>query len=678
LNPVIRTFLIPPALVAAAIASSFGAEDATAHGHRSLTTAEAIQRLSWEEASRKYPAVIRGVVVCALPQQSAVVVQDSTRGIYVNNVGPEFGRQVQVGDLLEIQGVTDPGNFAPVVEALRITRLGTAALPKPTQATWDQLINGSLDSQYVEIAGIVVAIHSRGVTLLTRGGKITVALHDIPSAALSQYVEALVRIRGCLFASWSGVTRQVRNDEVRFYNAQIAVEESAPADLFAVPAKRAAELLFFDSQASALRRVKVSGQIVHQGETEFYMMDGTAGLRFIPKKTVSLKPGDLVEVVGFPNLAGPSPVLREAVVRSTGSAGLPPPKKLAAQTLFDSRHDATRVRVEGIFLGASADQQTLELQSDLRRFLVRLQSRHDGKIPVGSRLELTGVYSGHGRAIDSFELLVNSSADIRVLARPSWWTLRRLLVVVAALAGVLVVALVWIRLLHHKVQVRTAQLQKEIREREHAERQHALEQERARIARDLHDDLGSSLTEIGMLASSTPGLALQTDDACERLGAIAGKSRSIVNALDEIVWAVDPQRDTLASLIRYLASYAEEFLATLNIACRVQIPHSFPNEVVSGEVRHHLFLAVKEALNNALRHGAATEVIFRVGLAEGRLEISVTDNGTGFEPAGHSNGNGIPNLRDRLEHLGGECEIHSARGHGTTVVLQLPVRKAQV
>jgi signal transduction histidine kinase len=154
---------------------------------------------------------------------------------------------------------------------------------------------------------------------------------------------------------------------------------------------------------------------------------------------------------------------------------------------------------------------------------------------------------------------------------------------------------------------------------------------------------------------------------------IAGKSRTLVYALDEIVWAVDPERDNLASVARYLASYAEEYLAGLKVACRVQIPNSFPDQAVSGEVRHHLFLAVKEALNNAVRHGGASEVGFRVRLLENQLCILITDNGSGFDTLASSNGNGLLNLRNRLEHLHGRCELESTPGVGTTVLLQLPL-----
>ena len=176
-----------------------------------------------------------------------------------------------------------------------------------------------------------------------------------------------------------------------------------------------------------------------------------------------------------------------------------------------------------------------------------------------------------------------------------------------------------------------------------------------------------------MLATNSPGLQVQPEEASERLGTIAGKSRSMVHALDEIVWAADPQRDTLASVARYLASYAEEYLSGLNVVCRVQIPNSFPERVVSGEVRHHLFLALKEALNNAVRHGNATEIGFRVRLLDDRMQISISDNGAGFDLSGRSNGHGLLNLRNRLENLSGRCEITSSAGAGTIVSLNLPL-----
>ena len=655
---------------------------ATDRTEPALTSADQVHRLSRAEASRACRARIRGVVTCSWPDAGAVVVQDATRGIYIDELRSAPGAWPRVGDLLEVEGITAPGEFAPQVHARRITRLGQGELPPPIHPAWDQLSNGSLDTQYAEIQGVVTASRAGGLTLLTPGGSLHILVFDASEAALRAATEhALIRLRGVVGAAWDAVTHRLKVGEICIFAPAVIVDEPPPADLFALTPKRVSELLLFDPQASALRRVKVSGQVVHQREDEIYLMDGTNGLRFVPKEHTSLTVGAFVDVVGFPSWTGPTPRLRDALVRQTGQGGLPAALLVTGENLFGVEHDAVRVRVEAILLNGAADGQTLELQADLRRFVARLDPRQGRlpPIPAGSRLELTGVYAGRGAALTpdarfgSFELLLGSPADIRVLARPSWWTWRRWLVLVAALGAVLAGALIWIRLLRHQVRERTARLQDEIRVREQAEHQRALAQERARIARDLHDDLGSTLTEITMLATSRAGSALPDAEASDRLGMIAQRSRTLVHALDEIVWAVDSRRDTLASLARYLASYAEECLAGAQVACRVQIPHSFPDHGVPGQVRHHLFLAVKEALNNAVRHGGASEVVFRLRLLEDRVTIALSDNGRGFDPAARADGNGLRNLRDRLRSLGGRCEVESAPGRGATVSFEIPL-----
>lgn len=649
-----------------------------------LTTAEQVQRLRREEAWRGYPVKIRGVVSWVSGDFQALVLQDSTRAIYVRGFPVWAQNLPQVGEYWEIEGVSDPADFSPIVLARKAGRLGIGRLPEPVRPTWDQLLNGSLDAQYVEVQGIVTAVGASRLTLLTRGGELNIELTGSRPESLKSYENALVRVRGCLFAKWNGATHQVSVDRaIIMGNGSITVDEPAPSDPFAAARKSAAELLFFDAQAGVFQRVRVSGQIVHGWENVYYMMDGTNGLRFTPRSPVQLQAGDLVEVVGFPELGGPSPVLHEAVSRRIGRTALPESIKLAPDDLIHDYYDSTLVRAEGVLLHASEGPsgQTLEVQSGLRTFVARVHSprRFNHSLAVGSRLVLTGVYAGQGgsrlegRGVDSFELLLNSPADVQVLARPPWWTLGRVLVIVAVLLGVLAVAFVWITMLQRQVEKRSAQLQREIRQRERAEQQRAVEQERSRIARDLHDDLGSSLTEIGMLASSRPGGKMKPEEAHDRLGLIAGKSRSIINALDELVWAVNPQNDTLSSLAKYLASYVEEYLSASNLVCRVQIPHSFPRQIVPAEVRHHLFLAVKEALSNVVRHASATEIMFRLVISEDQLQIFISDNGRGFDPAGPSAGNGLANLGERMRNLNGHCEVSSALGRGTTISLTFPL-----
>src|SRR6516165_3343429 len=147
-----------------------------------LTSAEQIHRLSRQEAATGRHIRIHGVVTCILTNFEAAVVQDGPTGIYINNVNPSSGGVPEVGELVDVEGTTDQGEFAPRVQAIRITRLGNGELPTPVHPYWDQMINGSLDTDFVEIEGIVTSILPDGVTLRTHDGKINVLLYEAGDA----------------------------------------------------------------------------------------------------------------------------------------------------------------------------------------------------------------------------------------------------------------------------------------------------------------------------------------------------------------------------------------------------------------------------------------------------------------------------------------------------------------
>jgi len=199
-------------------------------------------------------------------------------------------------------------------------------------------------------------------------------------------------------------------------------------------------------------------------------------------------------------------------------------------------------------------------------------------------------------------------------------------------------------------------------------------EEKSRIARDLHDDLGSSLTEIGLQANLAQRTHLSAGQMTEQFGLIADKTRAMVSALDVIVWTVDPEENTLQATADYLGGYAEEFLAASGLDRRLHIPVELPPVTVDGHTRHGLFLAVKEALNNIVRHARATTVEFSIAAPAGVLHIAITDNGVGFDAATGPAGHGVENLQKRLEALGGKCQIQSQPGSGTTVRLALPIK----
>jgi signal transduction histidine kinase len=272
-------------------------------------------------------------------------------------------------------------------------------------------------------------------------------------------------------------------------------------------------------------------------------------------------------------------------------------------------------------------------------------------------------------------LLVHSPANIRVLAKPPWWNLKRLLALVGILAALLLAVLIWNKELHWKVLERGRQLELEIRNRQRVELQHAAEAERARIARDLHDELGTGLTEVGLLASAGETESRGTGKSQGRFQVIAEKARDLVSGLDVIVWAIDPKHNSLQSFADYLGRYATELFSATNIVCRFNIPIECEAAVLTESARHSLFLAVKEALNNVIRHASATEVQLQISQSDGCLQIVIADNGCGFEWNAIQPGNGLANLRERLEAQNGECRIESQLGKGTTVKFTVPLTR---
>jgi signal transduction histidine kinase len=279
-----------------------------------------------------------------------------------------------------------------------------------------------------------------------------------------------------------------------------------------------------------------------------------------------------------------------------------------------------------------------------------------------------------GRDIDSFELLLNSAAAVRVLASPPWWNLRHTLAVVSAMAVIILAAVVWITLLRRQVEERSRQLAVAIQRQEQTERQRALEQERSRIAQDLHDDLGATLTQIRLLSALESRDAQVPSATRSRMSQVTEKSRQMVASLDEIVWAVNPANDSLPQLATYFCQFAEEFLGPTDIRCRLDLADSLPLIPLTSEVRHNLYLAVREALNNVVKHSRASEVWLRIHWLDGALRIALEDNGCGFEagPA-TTTGEGLANLRRRLEKVGGHFQYDSKPGAGTTCRIWLPL-----
>ena len=207
---------------------------------------------------------------------------------------------------------------------------------------------------------------------------------------------------------------------------------------------------------------------------------------------------------------------------------------------------------------------------------------------------------------------------------------------------------------------------------ERAEHERALERERSRIARDLHDDLGAGLTQVTLLGELAGDHGAPAAEQRTHLDALKARTRQLSRSLDEIVWAVNPRCDSLPALATYLTQFAREFFVAGRPRLRLDIPVDLPPVPLAVDVRHHLFLATKEAFNNVAKHAHASEVNLRLRLEEDRLTITVSDNGGGFDPQHGTPGrSGLANLRQRLTDIGGRCVVTTAPGAGTRIEFRL-------
>ena len=251
--------------------------------------------------------------------------------------------------------------------------------------------------------------------------------------------------------------------------------------------------------------------------------------------------------------------------------------------------------------------------------------------------------------------------SLAVLVQPFFWQTAwfRLLAVLSALGGTALLVRLWMARKHR-------------RELEALERQHSLDRERTRIARDMHDGLGSNLVRISLLGEIAEADLNEPEAARAHIQKIASTARETVRDMDEIVWAVNPKNDTLENLANYLCHFSRELFEAVPARLKLDVPANLPGHPLSAEARHNLFLFVKEALNNAAKHARATEVCLLLRVERGSLEILISDDGQGISSAASTRkGHGMENLQTRADILGGTLDIQSEPGEGTRITLRL-------
>jgi two-component sensor histidine kinase len=301
----------------------------------------------------------------------------------------------------------------------------------------------------------------------------------------------------------------------------------------------------------------------------------------------------------------------------------------------------------------------LSLQApEKNRFQYKMEDVDPKWIDAGTRREVVYNYLGPGsyrfrvRACNNDGVWNEAGIVLPIIMAPHFWQTWWFKSMIPVAMGLILFA--WYRF-------RMAQLRE-------------IERLRVQIAADLHDDVGARLTKVAMVTEFMERETAPTDKSKPHVENIARTTREVIQAMDEIVWTINPKNDTLDNLANYIFQYAQEYFQNTGVRCRMDLPPQLPHCALSTEERHNLFMAVKEALNNVLKHAGATEVRISLAVEGNDLRIVVSDDGCGFVMNGsHNGGDGLDNMKERLAHIGGRLEIQSKQDAGTRVEMEVSV-----
>jgi signal transduction histidine kinase len=599
--------------------------------------------------------------------------------------------------VVDIEGVSSPGEYAPIIVPQRVQVVGNAPLPVPISVTYEQLASGKEDSQFVEITGVVRSVQSieasqyHLIKIATGGGRLSVYAQYSPTRGIEELLNSTVRVRGVCSTEFNH-QRQLFAIRLMVPRPEdFAIESPAPQDPFATAAQPISSLLQFAPSEAYGHPVKVVGaNIYFEPGGQIFLQDGEYGVEVQTKQSDPLKLGDRVEAVGFVSQGEYTPILQDAIYRKISSGRPVPPLPVTLDEVLKGKHDCRLIQINATLLDRAlhGSERYLILQEGDCIFHASLKQSEGADAFAGlqndSRVSVSGIckidpgewQAGEEWRAKSFQIELRSAADVVVLQAPPWWTLKKLLWIASALGLVVLAAFVWVLVLRRQVAKRSQQLEIQIHERQRAERWWVIEQERARVAHDLHDDLGARLTEVNMLSSLVKSPTTSSEEKNRYLDDLAETARHMVTSLDEIVWAVNPRNDTIASLASYFGSYAQRLLDLASVSCGLDVAEDLPEYPLDPKFRQEIFLAFKESLTNVLRHAQATQVWVRIAVRQDLLLVELADNGCGFNlPARQSGDDGLANMNERMKSLGGTCEIVSQVGHGTSVRFQAPLPK---
>ncbi len=528
-------------------------------GTKVLQTAAEVRRLTPEEAAEGRPVALRGVVTFFDQAHFSRFLQDGSAGIYLTQFADY--PDLSAGDEIAVTGVTDSGEYAPVVKPVRVERLGRAALPEARQVALEDLASGREDSQWVEVRGIVRRVLREAggklpsLELATGGGRLLVELRTVANPPGEEWIDRVVRVRGVCSSSFNRGGQLFRSRLLVPREEDLMVDQMQDPDPFAKPAHPLGSLLRFAPQGSLGHRIKVAGTVVYQStEGSLYIDDGSHGLEVRSQQVGLLQDGDVVEVLGFPATGEYTPVLEDAGWRKTGVGLATQPVAGNVDALLSGAFDSRLVALEGRLVDRTARAGGVLLVLETTGVLWSAWVENPARFPMigslenGSRLRVTGVCrvdvgmewsGGEEWRARGFHLLARTPGDLVILERPSWWNLTRLLWISGLLLTGILAALTWAGLLRRKVQGQTGIIRRQLASE-------ASLRERYQALIENADDLVYTHDARGILTSVNPACEQLLERSCDEL---AGKP--LTDFMEE------DQREAAARWLRGVPSSGE-------------------------------------------------------------------------------------------------------------------------
>lgn len=618
-----------------------------------------------------------------------------------------------VGSHLRVRGVTDFGEYAPVVQVIDIHVLGKRDLPLPKKPTLEELFSGTMESQRIQVEGVVrfAKKEKEGVLLHigTLFDRYQVVIDPAPDVAVDSLPDAKIRVVGCLVPICNAGHDLIGISIEASDRNEFTIITPAPNDPFSIPQSSFTQIRSFSPGGANLHRRKIKGVVTFSRtfDNYFFMRESGHNLRVSVVHKNTFVPGDLVEATGFTNFRSTTPRIEEALARKVGTSSEPIPAPLPVTIeALRQEYDWTTDHPIKDWFGEMVTLDAFVLDVNKRETFLQLVVGEKGRsvhvaiplspsdpiplnLQIGAYVRLSGIAVVNYQAwnmgdnlgkIADVTINLQNKESLTVLNPPSWWTTKRITTVIGI--GVLLIALslLWIVSLRRTVRKQTHLLEESLRSHHNAELEFAAaKRERLRLSHDLHDGFQQLLA--GSMYRIKAALNYLPDDAIAAREQLDDAQQSLMHTqkgLRKALWGLTEESEGPADFIGLLKNAVQHMEHWKGI---VHITHEGKEPPMSRHVMGSLLMVVQEAIGNAVAHGHATVITLHVQFDDSGVLLMIDDNGCGFNPAdpalrktGHW---GIRSMEERLDSFSGRFTLTSSSGKGTHITAYIDARKLQ-